>query len=89
MTGFTPLVDVLADDPAQAAATYFDAHLAQKSAAALAFAIQAVRAPLTASVTSRLAEVERLYVNALMKTHDANEGIAAFLEKRQPSWEHR
>jgi cyclohexa-1,5-dienecarbonyl-CoA hydratase len=67
----------------------FDAHLAPRSAAALAFAIQAVRAPLAASVASRLADVERLYVNALMKTRDANEGIAAFLAKRQPSWEHR
>ena len=83
------LVDVLADDPAQAALAYFDAHLAPRSAAALAFAIQAVRAPLAASVASRLADVERLYVNALMKTRDANEGIAAFLAKRQPSWEHR
>ena len=83
------LVDVLADDPAQAALGYFDAQLANKSAAALAFAIQAVRAPLAASVASRLADVERLYVNALMKTRDANEGIAAFLAKRQPLWEHR
>ena len=83
------LVDVLADDPAQAALAYFDAHLAPRSAAALAFAIQAVRAPLAASVARRLADVERLYVNALMKTRDANEGIAAFLAKRQPSWEHR
>jgi len=83
------LVDVLADDPAQAALAYFDAQLATKSAAALAFAIQAVRAPLAASVAGHLAAVERIYVNALMKTHDANEGIAAFLAKRQPSWEHR
>jgi len=83
------LVDVLADDPVQAALAYFDAQLAAKSAAALAFAIQAVRAPLAASVAGRLADVERLYVNSLMKTHDANEGIAAFLAKRKPSWEHR
>ncbi len=82
------LVDVLADDPAQAALGYFDAQLANKSAAALAFAIQAVRAPLAASGARRLADVERLYVDSLMKTHDANEGIAAFLAKRQPSWEH-
>jgi cyclohexa-1,5-dienecarbonyl-CoA hydratase len=83
------LIDVLADDPAQAALAYFDAQLAPKSAAALAFAIQAVRAPLVANVASRLAEVEQLYVDTLMKTRDANEGIAAFLEKRQPLWEHR
>jgi len=44
---------------------------------------------LAASVAGRLADVERLYVNSLMKTHDANEGIAAFLAKRKPSWEHR
>jgi cyclohexa-1,5-dienecarbonyl-CoA hydratase len=31
--------------------------------------------------------MEDLYLHGLMKTHDANEGIRAFLEKRQPSWE--
>jgi 1,4-dihydroxy-2-naphthoyl-CoA synthase len=27
-----------------------------------------------------------MYVNNLMETHDANEGINAFLEKRTPNW---
>ncbi len=27
-----------------------------------------------------------MYVNDLMETHDANEGINAFLEKRTPNW---
>lgn len=31
--------------------------------------------------------MEDLYLHGLMKTHDANEGIRAFLEKRQPSWQ--
>ena len=36
----------------------------------------------------RLAEVESLYLDRLMATHDANEGLAAFLAKRAPRWEH-
>ena len=82
------LVEALADDPQAAALAYFDAHLASKSAAALAFAIHAARGPLVADVRRRLDELVRLYVDTLMKTRDANEGIAAFLARRQPSWEH-
>lgn len=33
-----------------------------------------------------LQSIEDFYLHALMKTHDAKEGIRAFLEKRQPSW---
>ena len=40
-------------------------------------------------VQARLAEVERLYLDRLMTTRDANEGLDAFLAKRQPAWEHR
>jgi cyclohexa-1,5-dienecarbonyl-CoA hydratase len=35
----------------------------------------------------RLADAERVYLSELMKTHDAPEGIRAFLEKRKPVWE--
>jgi cyclohexa-1,5-dienecarbonyl-CoA hydratase len=31
--------------------------------------------------------MEDLYLRGLMKTHDANEGIRAFIEKRAPSWQ--
>lgn len=34
----------------------------------------------------QLEEVERVYLSVLMKTDDAQEGIRAFLEKRQPVW---
>jgi cyclohexa-1,5-dienecarbonyl-CoA hydratase len=33
--------------------------------------------------------IESLYLNELMKTQDANEGLAAFLEKRAPVWKDR
>lgn len=82
------LVQVLADDPESAALNYFDQHLANKSAAALVCALTAARAPLRRDVKVRLHEVETLYLEQLMKTHDANEGLAAFLARRAPQWEH-
>jgi 1,4-dihydroxy-2-naphthoyl-CoA synthase len=30
-----------------------------------------------------------MYLHELMKTHDANEGIKAFIEKRKPEWHER
>lgn len=36
-----------------------------------------------------LAEIERLYLNELMKLEDAQEGLQAFLEKRRPQWRER
>jgi len=83
------LVEATADDPEAAALAYFDTHLAPKSAAALACAITAVRTPLVADVRRRLDELVDLYVGTLMKTRDANEGIAAFIARRRPLWEHR
>jgi len=83
------LVQALADDPEAAALAYFDEHLAPRSAAALACAVAAVRAPRVRELRLRLAEVERLYLDRLMKTHDANEGLAAFIARRTPVWEHR
>jgi cyclohexa-1,5-dienecarbonyl-CoA hydratase len=83
------LVQQVAADPEAAALAWFDAHLADKSAAALALALEAARGARARAAIARLAEVERLYLEALMRTHDASEGLAAFLAKRQPQWEHR
>lgn len=83
------LVSALAEDPAAAALEYFDAHLAPKSAASLGFGVQAVRSDFAAAMNKRLLIVERQYLEELMKTHDAAEGLNAFLQKRNPKWEHR
>ena len=83
------LVQIVADDPEVAALAYFERHLAGKSAAALACAVTAARGTMIPDVRRRLNEVERLYLDRLMQTRDANEGLVAFLGKRKPKWEHR
>lgn len=66
--------------------SWFDVHLRQKSAAALRHAAAAARATLVAHVRTVLPQLERLYLQDLMRTTDAAEGIAAFLEKRPADW---
>jgi cyclohexa-1,5-dienecarbonyl-CoA hydratase len=83
------LANEVAPDPAAAAVTYFDKHLADKSAASLALAVRAARTPFSELARARLDEVEALYVEKLMETHDAVEGLKAFVEKRRAKWEHR
>lgn len=65
---------------------WFDATLAPKSAAALGFAAQAARAAAHAAAGAPLEALERAYLERLMQTHDAVEGVRAFLEKRPPRW---
>jgi len=83
------LVNTLADDPSQAAIAYFEEHYAPRSAGSLRFAVRAARFDFVARVRRKLAEVERLYLKELMATHDAVEGLTAFIAKRPPVWEDR
>ena len=83
------LVNVVADDPAAAALAWFGEHLAQKSASSLRFAVRAARAGFRERVAEKLARVERLYLEELMATRDAVEGLTAFVAKRLPDWEDR
>ncbi|OIP33564.1 MAG: cyclohexa-1,5-dienecarbonyl-CoA hydratase [Deltaproteobacteria bacterium CG2_30_66_27] len=83
------LVNVLADDPSQAALAYFEEHLEKRSAGSLRFAVRAARAGLVERVRRKLAQVERLYLEELMATHDAVEGLTAFIAKRPAVWEDR
>ena len=83
------LVNEVAVDPVAEAVAYFEKHLAAKSAASLALAVRAAREPFAELARARLEDVETLYLEKLMTTRDANEGLKAFIEKRQPKWEHR
>ncbi len=83
------LVVTVADDPEAAALAWFDRHLAVKSAAAVRFANAAARGELAELFRRRIGAVERLYLDGVMATRDALEGLNSFLEKRAANWEHR
>jgi cyclohexa-1,5-dienecarbonyl-CoA hydratase len=80
------LVDVVADDPNQAALAYVREHFLPRSAASLRHAVRAVRGDLEIRFATDIAVQERQYLDRLMRTRDAVEGIRAFLEKRPPRW---
>jgi len=65
---------------------WIEQHIIPKSASSLRFGVKAARVRFNHILTNFLPQVEDVYVNELMETRDANEGVAAFLEKRKPEW---
>ena len=63
--------------------------LSQLSSAALATAKKAFYAWDSMHFDKGLGQAEKIYLEELMKTEDAREGIAAFLARRQPKWRGR
>src|ERR687893_1742333 len=59
------------------------------SATALTMTRRALDAGRGYDLNELLARVETLYLNELMKTEDAAEGVRAFMEKRKPVWRNR
>lgn len=60
-----------------------------KSASSLKFAVRAARRQFNATLKSELDKLAKFYTDELMASHDANEGIASFMEKRKPEWTDR
>ena len=83
------LVSAVAEDPDQAALDYFDQHLAPVSASTLRFAVRAARGELMQRIRAKIALVEKMYLEELMATHDAVEGLTAFVAKRPAQWQDR
>jgi cyclohexa-1,5-dienecarbonyl-CoA hydratase len=47
---------------------------------------EAALAGLNDDMEQGLKVIEKIYLDRLMKTHDAIEGLKAFLDKRKPTW---
>ena len=67
--------------------TFIEQQILPKSASSLRFAVKASRVKFNHILSNFLPILQDMYVNELMNTKDANEGINAFIEKRKPVWE--
>src|SRR6516164_2808377 len=79
------LVNGVADDPETLVAECV-ARVTQLSPAALAMAKKAFYAWDSIHFDKGLARAEQVYLDELMKTADAHEGIKAYVERRRPQW---
>jgi cyclohexa-1,5-dienecarbonyl-CoA hydratase len=73
----------------QYVADYIEKNILPRSASSLRFANRAVRMSVNSLYRQHICDLERLYLDELMKSHDANEGINAFLAKRPAEWKNR
>ena len=82
---FKRKIDVLDEDPEGAALEYAKS-LLNHSGSSLRFAVRALRYGMAKRIQEDLPALERLYLEELMFSADAVEGIRAFMEKRAPNW---
>lgn len=71
-----------------AARGWFEHHLAAHSAPALSHAALAAREVWRPAVERAILAAESRYLDELVTTHDASEGVRAWMEKRPPVWRH-
>jgi cyclohexa-1,5-dienecarbonyl-CoA hydratase len=84
--GLSTLCAPEGQDAWEVAQKWIAEHIVPKSASGLRIANKAVRMDFFRRLIEDLPRMEGLYLKELMETHDANEGIAAFMEKRKPQW---
>ena len=83
------LTRVVPDSELPAAVECLLQDLKALSPAVLRLARRTLRQLHSNDFSKQLKEIERVYLSELMKTHDAQEGVRAFLEKTAPIWKGR
>lgn len=65
---------------------WIEKELLPKSASSLRHACAAAHAGIVQHYATHIDEMERRYLDSLLRTHDAVEGVDAFLARRPPDW---
>lgn len=86
--GFVTAVIPTGVDAESAVLDWYRAHLLPLSAFAIRQATRAARrgSGLLDALGTPLDEAERQYISEVLESHDGNEGIEAFIERRSPVW---
>ena len=78
-------VDTFTEDAEQ----YLAEKVESNSAIVMQLTKRAFLAGSTKNYGEAIKKIEDIYLDELMKTYDAHEGLAAFLEKRPPAWKNK
>jgi cyclohexa-1,5-dienecarbonyl-CoA hydratase len=80
---------VVADEELDGGLNALLEELLSKSGAVLKVTLRGLRELSLQGFADALKRSEQIYCTELLRTHDVEEGIRAFLEKREPKWQHR
>lgn len=83
------LVYSVSVDPQKELDEFISKYILPKSTVALQFAAKSSRYEMHQAFLNNIEHIEKMYVQDLMATEDANEGIRSFMEKRKPLWKNR
>ena len=80
------LVYEISSDPEATAHDFIKNNILPKSTSALLHSVKSSRFEMNQAFLKNIDRIQEMYVKELMATEDANEGIRAFMEKRDPLW---
>lgn len=83
------VTEVVPEGELEAAALELVGRITRHSAAALRAGKRMLKEGRSHARAVALEQAGKLYVDTLMHTEDAEEGLRAFIEKRKPTWKHR
>lgn len=83
---FSRIVTATVENIDEGVHQYFEKSFKDKSASSIRWAHKASRHLVCQSYFQYIERLESLYLNDLMSTDDAKEGIEAFIAKRKPVW---